>query len=150
MEQQGYIVEIIDEKTAKLKMQRHSACASCGKCATTSEKKDIIVEVDNKIGAKIGDRVLVNMDSVNVLKATAIVYAIPLIWLMIGTIATYFVIQTIGITNNIEVISGVVGLILMMVSFLLIKKKDNKYRESREYIPIITKVLVPTANEINL
>ena len=33
MNQQGFIVEIVDDKTAKMRMQRHSACASCGKCA---------------------------------------------------------------------------------------------------------------------
>ncbi|MGL5347604.1 MAG: SoxR reducing system RseC family protein [Peptostreptococcaceae bacterium] len=150
MEQQGYIIEIIDNQTAKLKMQRHSACASCGKCTTTSEKKDIIVEVDNTIGAKVGDRVVVNMESVNVLKATIIVYAIPLIWLMIGTIATYFTIQSVGITNNIEIISGIVGLILMMAAFFVIKTKDRKYRESREYIPIVTKIIVSKDNEIKI
>lgn len=39
MNQQGYIVEIVDSVTAKLKLKRHFACASCGKCATTSEEK---------------------------------------------------------------------------------------------------------------
>ena len=60
MNQQGYIVEIVDSVTAKLKLKRHFACASCGKCATTSEEKYIIVEADNTIGAKVGDRVEVN------------------------------------------------------------------------------------------
>ena len=69
MNQQGYIVEIVDSVTAKLKLKRHFACASCGKCATTSEEKYIIVEADNTIGAKVGDRVEVNMETVNVLKA---------------------------------------------------------------------------------
>ena len=58
MNQQGFIVEIVDDKTAKMRMQRHSACASCGKCAKlTSESQDLIVEVDNQIGAKVGDHV---------------------------------------------------------------------------------------------
>lgn len=142
MEQQGYIVEIIDNKTAKLKMQRHSACASCGKCATTSEKKDIIVEVDNSIGAKIGDQVAVNMESVNVLKAAAIVYILPLIGLIGGTIATYYILQAMGSKGNIEIISGTVGMLLTIVSFLILKANDKKFRESREYIPIVTKILI--------
>ena len=104
MEQQGYIVGIIDEKTATLQMQRHSPCASCGKCTPTSEKKDIIVEVDNSIGAKLGDRVAVNMESMNVLKAVGIAYIFPLISLLIGTIGTYYVLQFIENIKNIEVI----------------------------------------------
>lgn len=142
MEQEGYIIEIVDNKTAKLKMQRHSACASCGKCATTSEQKDVIVEVDNAIGAKVGDRVTVNMDSINVLKATAIVYMIPLVGLLGGTIATYYILQAAKVMSNIETISGGVGLALMLISFLILKINDKKFRDSREYIPVVTKILI--------
>ncbi len=150
MEQQGYIIEIIDKKTAKLKMQRHSACASCGKCTTTSEKKDIVAEVDNSIGAKVGDRVSVNMESMNVLKAAAIVYILPLIGLLIGTIATYYTLQVFGNVNSVEMISGIVGLLLMLISFLILKKNDSKFRNSREYIPIVTKIIASKEHEINL
>lgn len=150
MEQQGYIVGIIDEKTAKLKMQRHSACASCGKCTTTSEKKDIVVEVDNSIGAKLGDRVAVNMESMNVLKAVGIAYIFPLIGLLIGTIGTYYVLQFIENIKNIEVISSIVGIIIMLISFFILRKNDSKLRESRQYIPIITKIIVSKDNEIIL
>ena len=150
MEQQGYIVGIIDEKTAKLKMQRHSACASCGKCTTTSEKKDIVVEVDNSIGAKLGDRVAVNMESMNILKAVGIAYIFPLIGLLIGTIGTYYVLQLIENTKNIEVISSTVGIIIMLISFFILRKNDNKFRKSRHYIPIITKIIVSKDNEIIL
>ena len=150
MEQQGYIVEIVDTKTAKLKMQRHSACASCGKCATTSEKKDIVVEVDNTIGAGLGDKVKVNMESVNVLKAAAIVYILPLMGLLLGTIATYFILTTIKFSGNIEVISGIVGLFSMFLSFAILKKNDKKFRDSREYIPIVTEVVLKSGAEIKL
>ena len=150
MEQQGYIVGIIDEKTAKLKMQRHSACASCGKCTTTSEKKDIVVEVDNSIGAKLGDRAAVNMESMNILKAVGIAYIFPLIGLLIGTIGTYYVLQLIENTKNIEDISSTVGIIIMVISFFILRKNDSKLRESRQYIPIITKIIVSKDNEIIL
>ncbi|MEG0843901.1 MAG: SoxR reducing system RseC family protein [Romboutsia sp.] len=141
MNQQGYIIETVDEKTAKLKMQRHSACAACGKCVTSSETKDIVVEVDNAIGAEIGDHVEVNMDGVNVLKATAIAYLIPLVALLVGTIATYSILKSVGITSNIEEISGLVGIALTLFSFWILKKNDNKFRDSKEYIPVVTKIL---------
>lgn len=134
MNQQGYIIEIIDKNTAKLKMKRHSACASCGKCITSSESKDIIVEVDNSIGAKVGDFVEVNMDSINVLKATAIVYLFPLAVFMIGTIISYYLFKN-------EVISAVVGLISMSITFLILKKNDKKFRDSKEYIPVVTRII---------
>ena len=56
MNQQGFIIEVVDKKTAKMIMQRHSACASCGKCTKlSSECQDLVVEVDNSIGAKKGN-----------------------------------------------------------------------------------------------
>lgn len=142
MNQQGFIIEIVDDKTAKLKMQRHSACAHCGKCITSSETKDIVVEVDNSIGAKAGDRVEVNMDGVRVMKATAIAYMIPLVALLAGTIVAYFGLQAIGLNSGIEIISGIVGLVSTGVAFLIIRKNDKKFRDSGEYIPKVTRILV--------
>ena len=150
MNQQGYIVEIVDSVTAKLKLKRHSACASCGKCATTSEEKDIIVEVDNTIGAKVGDRVEVNMETVNVLKAAFIAYTIPLAALLLGTVGTFYGLKIMNITNNVELISGGVGLIFTFLSFLILKKNDKKFRDSKEYIPIVTRIIVSNGSEITL
>lgn len=150
MNQQGYIVEIVDNVTAKLKLKSYSACASCGKCKTTSEEKDIIVEVDNSIGAKVGDRVEVNMESMNVLKAAFIVYTIPLISLFLGTGITFYTLKSIGSVYNIEIISAISGLLFMFISFLIINKNDHKFRESKEYIPIVTKIITSFGNEINL
>ena len=39
MNQQGFIVEIVDDKTAKMRMQRHSACAPCGKMCKINFRK---------------------------------------------------------------------------------------------------------------
>ena len=150
MNQQGYIVEIVDSVTAKLKLKRHSACASCGKCATTSEEKDIIVEVDNTIGAKVGDKVEVNMETVNVLKAAFIAYAIPLVALLLGTVGTFYSLKAVNVTSNVEFISGVVGLIFTFISFLILRKNDKKFRGSKEYIPVVTRVIVSSGNEITL
>ena len=146
MNQRGYVIELVDGTTAKIKMQKHSACAACGKCASSTDKKDIIVEVDNNIGAKVGDYVEVNMDSVNVIKAAAIVYIVPLIALLGGTIISYGILNFIDIGMNKEVLSGFIGIVLTAISYLLIKSKDRKFRESRNYIPIITKVI----NTINI
>lgn len=144
MNQQGYIIEIVDDKTAKLKMQRHSACASCGKCQTlSSESKEILVEVDNSIGAKQGDHVEVNMENMNVLKATALAYVVPLIFLLVGTIVSYFMLDMIISTQGIivELISGIIGIMLMLLSYVILKKNDSKFRDSRKFIPVITKII---------
>lgn len=146
MNQRGYVVEIVDNITAKIKMQKHSACASCGKCASSTDKKDIVVEVDNTIGAKVGDYVEVNMEAVDVVKAASIVYIVPLVALLGGTIVSYGILQYINISFNKELISAIVGICITALSYVCIKKKDNEFRKSRKYIPVITKVV----NQINI
>lgn len=142
MNQQGFIIDIVDNRTAKMIMQRHSACASCGKCSKlSSECQDLVVEVDNSIGAKKGDRVEVSMESVKVLKATMLAYLVPLIFLLVGTILTYYILNLIKFSGSIEVISGVVGLICTGISYLLLKRNDNKFKQSRQYIPKITSII---------
>ena len=131
MNQQGFIVEIVDDKTAKMRMQRHSACASCGKCAKlTSESQDLIVEVDNQIGAKVGDHVEVSMETVKVMKATMLAYILPLIFLV-----------AISFKGPLEVISGLCGLLCTFLSYLYLRKNDKKYRDSRDYIPVVVRIV---------
>ncbi len=142
MNQQGFIIEVVDKKTAKMIMQRHSACASCGKCTKlSSECQDLVVEVDNSIGAKKGDHVEVSMESVKVIKATMLAYLFPLIFLFVGTIGTYYVLNLVNYQGEIDIISGIVGLICTCISYLILKKKDKKFKESRDYIPRITRII---------
>ena len=142
MNQQGFIVEIVDDKTAKMRMQRHSACASCGKCAKlTSESQDLVVEVDNQIGAKVGDYVEVSMESVKVMKATMLAYILPLVFLIAGTAICFFVLNKIEFKGPIELLSGLSGLLFTFLSYLYLRKNDKKYRESRDYIPVVVRII---------
>ena len=142
MNQQGFIVEIVDDNTAKMRMQRHSACASCGKCAKlTSESQDLVVEVDNQIGAKVGDHVEVSMESVKVMKATMLAYILPLVFLIAGTAICFFVLNKIEFKGPIELLSGLSGLLFTFLSYLYLRKNDKKYRESRDYIPVVVRII---------
>ena len=83
------------------------------------------------------------MENINVLKATALAYLVPLAFLLIGTATSYFVLYSLtGIEEIIiELISGSIGVFLMLVAYILLKKNDKKFHESRKFIPIITRVL---------
>jgi len=38
----------------------------------------------------------------------------------------------------------------MLISFLILKKNDNKFRDSREYIPIVTEVVLRQGTDIKI
>lgn len=145
MDQRGYIIEILDEDIATFKMQRMSACASCGKCigASNSESKEIMVEVENKIGAKPGQYVEVSMEQINVMRAIFIVYGIPLVALIIGSVSSFYLMKSMGIGGNVqEVISFFVGLVFTGIAYLYIRSKDKSFRDSRKYMPTVTRILI--------
>ena len=142
MNQDGYIVEILDENTAVLRMMRMSACAKCGKCmSASSESEEILVEVDNAIGAKVGDHVVVSMEHINVMKATFLVYVIPMVLLIVGIVGSYYALNAIGFAGPTEVVAAVIGIALMGLSYIYLKINDKKFKESREYVPVVTKIL---------
>ena len=62
----------------------------------------------------------------------------------------WIMLKAINIKNNVEIISGGAGLIFTILSFLILKKNDKKFRDSKEYIPIVTRIIVSSGNEINL
>lgn len=142
MNQKGFIIEIVDDKTAKMIMKRHSACASCGKCTKlSSETQDLVVEVENKVGAKVGDHVEVRMESIKVLKATMLAYSLPLVGLLLGTIITYYTLTNISFNGNIELISGIVGLVCTGLTYLYLRLNDKKYKDSGQYMPEVVSIL---------
>ncbi len=66
-------------KTAKVEFPRQSACDKCGMCAKHKDNMTVYMDVKNDIDAKVGDKVVVTMASGYVLKATFIVYVVPII-----------------------------------------------------------------------
>lgn len=129
MNQDGYIVEIIDEDTAMMRMMRMSACAKCGKCmSASSESEEILVEVDNTIGAKVGDHVVVSMEHINVMKATFLVYVIPMVLLIVGIVGSYYALNAIGFNGATEVVAAVIGIALMGLSYIYLKINDKSLK----------------------
>ena len=141
MRSTGVIVETLEYNIAKLQMKQHSACAECGKCHTESESKDLLVEVDNSVGAKVGDFVEVDLEAANVLQAAAIAYLVPLVSLLAGVIATYQILNIIGYNGSIEIASTVVGFITMVISYIIIKINDKNFKKSKKYMPVVTNIV---------
>lgn len=120
MKQTGIVFELNDDK-AKIIVTRLAACgSSCESCsAHCGENKQEYINVKNDIGLKIGDRVEITTDSKAVLKYIALVYGLPLIFLISGVL--------IGMLLNLkEMYSLLVGFVFMIVSFIFIKTIDNK------------------------
>ena len=133
MKQIGIIIQA-DTQTAVVQIKRATACGencgNCSGCETTLQR----VEVSNPIGAEVGQVVCIEMDDRYILFAAFIVYIIPLIMLFLGYGIGYFM----WYKESLAIISG---LLLMILSFLILKRLDGRLKRSLKYQNKITKIL---------
>ena len=86
MEQVVTVRQILPDGRAQVACARQSACSGdCHKCAGCGAAAETVtVEADNPIGAGPGDRVVVRSESRTVLKAAAVLYAVPVALFFLG------------------------------------------------------------------
>lgn len=139
MDELGLVVELKNEY-AVVNIQRKSACGSCKACELgKSGLSEINVNVKNTLGATIGDRVMIQMQTPDVLKAAFTVYMIPLMALLIGVTGTYALQQKTG--NHNEMTMMLVGVVMMLLSFVYVRFKDNKIKATQKFEPLMTEVV---------
>ena len=78
MTEQGVVLSV-NEKFAKVRVGRNSACASCGKCGMTEKQKHVDFFAGNEIGAVEGDTVKLSIPETNSAKLALVAYCLPLI-----------------------------------------------------------------------
>ena len=125
--QKGIVVEA-NGKRVTVRFKKTDACGHCNACFRFgSNEADI--EMDNTLGAKKGDEVYIDMHANTVLKASAIVYGIPIIGLILGVV--------IGSRFG-EIYAAIGGVALSGLSFLILKKLEPKFAKMNEFKPRMT------------
>ncbi len=139
MDELGLVVDLKDE-IAIVNIKRKSACGSCKACEMgRSNMSELNVEVKNLLGAQRGDHVRIQMQTPDILKAAFLVYMIPLLALLGVVTITYFIQQSQGALNEPMMIA--VGLVLMVLSFFFVRKKDRQLKETETFEPVMTEVV---------
>ncbi|RAK06472.1 RseC/MucC-like positive regulator of sigma(E) [Halanaerobium saccharolyticum] len=129
---------------AEVKIIRHSACSKCDKSCSLAgdshDQEEIVLEVEDEIGVKTGDQVLVEMEKGNLLFATVVVYVIP-IFLMI---AGYFFGVWIASLLNTQAaeLAGIAGTFAFLIlSFLINKLFNSRLKEISSFQPKIRRII---------
>lgn len=140
MNKTGYVVSTSGQK-AYIDVRRTSACGDkCSSCGGGCDVPSLRVEAENSVGAKSGDFVELGMSTKAVLKSAFIVYVIPLIMLVVGIVSGIEIAKKIGM-KNYESIGLLSGLVLLFVSFIMIRIIDKKIKDNKDLKVEIIKIL---------
>ena len=128
-------VESVKEKHIFVKVLREEACAHCQVCTTgINEGKECLIEAVNQCDAEVGDIVEIDIQANYFLRATAIMYGIPLIALILGIVLVAAIIGSLNIPQG-ETITAFGGLIFTAITYLWINKREKR-KKNTKYLPI--------------
>lgn len=134
-ETQGVVIETSGDM-AKVKSNRHGDCKNCGACPGDNAT---VLDVQNPLGAKLGQRVVFEIKEENMLKAAFVVYILPIIAIFLGSICGAWLASKIGQPEKIFQIGG--AIIAFILSVLYIKVFDRATNKNNKVKPIITRIL---------
>lgn len=138
MKEIGKITDIKD-KVATVMIQRSSSCGSCNACGMGKNQDEMLLTVSNDLGANPGDWVELDLQSVSVLKASAIVYLIPLLALILGVAGGYALSKQFA--GDSELYGALGGILLTILSFIGIRAMDPIFNKKGEYSPKMVSII---------
>lgn len=134
-EEDGIIIETLKENMAKVKMGRHNECKNCGACPGDNS---LIIEAQNLVGARAGQKVILEVKETNMLLAAFVVYILPLLAILAGIMIGYAIASKLEYSvQDFEIGGGIVAFIL---SAFNIKVFDKLAHKSEKMQPIITRI----------
>lgn len=134
MTERGYVIKCKD-KFAQVRIERNSACGSCGKCGMTEKQKRVDFYVENTLNAKPCDLVEIDIPEANTAGLAFVGYILPLVPALI----LLFVSLALKWQEWLAILLFFVGLAVGFVSVALIDKfRKHKWAQSPTLKTIIT------------
>ncbi|HHY47945.1 MAG TPA: SoxR reducing system RseC family protein [Firmicutes bacterium] len=123
MQELGRIVKT-EGNLAYVEVERRTACGRCQLCEIGRHGAAVIA-AENPIGAAPGSRVMVEMETRNVLLAAFVAYMIPLFFMFAGFFVGSGLAPVIGLRHASQVVAGASGLIFLAGSYAIVHWYDK-------------------------
>jgi sigma-E factor negative regulatory protein RseC len=140
----GRVVRV-EGDNAFVEVERTSACAQCGlrEVEELVGGKPVFMAL-NTAKATMGETVKVRIQSVAYLKASAFIYGIPILFLIIGAVIGFSLAGKFGVSSDaMSAVLGMAGLIIGIIILFLFRRRGTR----KEYIPVIVEVIGKDAND---
>ena len=127
------VVKSVEGGICLVAVNRKTACGeNCATCKGACSAEEQIFSAKNAVGAIVGDKVSIEIDTKRVLKSAFLVYILPLLVFL----AAYLTGAEIFENNIVTALGSVVS---AGIVFLCLCIYDKKYKE--KYLPTITEII---------
>ena len=133
MRESGLVVKS-DSQKATVRLDKKSECASCGMCLFPKNANSIEFSVDNTVGAKEGDTVIIERREETKLLGALLAFLVPLILIGLSVFITY---QFIGKEIWILFLSVIFILLWYTILAIIDKRLKNNVRFNAEIVCVI-------------
>ncbi len=140
IEEEGVVAEI-EDGIARVAILAKSACEQCAASGVCHPGDQEYLEASNPLGAKKGQKVKVVLAPQVYLKASIILYGIPMAALIAGAIIGKNISTRYVGEQNSDLWAFIAGVVCMLVSFLFIRSYNKKVEKTQKYKPVIVEIL---------
>ena len=136
------IVTRVFNKTAWVKTSRTSSCEGCTSrrsCNIAEGGQEMEVEALNDVGAKVGDRIVISIDSAALLKVSLMLYVFPILLMLIGAALGQKLAPVLNL--NPSALSAALGITCFVIAFWVIRIRSKKMARKKEYQPRVIRIL---------
>ncbi len=124
MERTGVVIKV-EAGMATVRFERAKACARCRGCISAGENHAMAV-MENTLDAEVGDRVAISLHARSLIKASLIMYGIPLLALLAGV--------WLGSgAGNIWAAAG--GVLFAACAYIIIHMLEPRFERMSEFKP---------------
>lgn len=123
MTQDAIVTKCMAGGMAEVVVTRSTACGSnCGNCESCIFQSELKTLAKNRIGARPGQRVVIESKSSKIYKAAMLVYILPIILVFVG----YALASAVGGSEGVCVAASFLGLLLGAAVLVLSQRRRNK------------------------
>ena len=136
------VVVRIDAAGTWVKSVRSEVCDGCsskGGCHTLGGGREMEVAVVNPIEARVGDRVILKLETSPFLKATFLIYMFPILLLVAGAVVGEWISRSFGLDSPLP--TALLAFGSLAVGLWIMKVVARRLAKKNEYRPRITRIL---------
>jgi sigma-E factor negative regulatory protein RseC len=143
IEEIGTVIELKSKLNAVVMCQKSSLCENCatdGNCVLGDDDKTRLIEVQNSLGATVGEQVRIATTTKSFLQSSFLLYIVPLIALVIGAVVGKLVGENLAVGLKPDLLSAVFGVFFMIGSFVVLRVGTSALLQEN-YMPKIIEIL---------